>query len=272
MAPKKRGNAFPKVFDTNGDIRADRTPMDPAPLALAHGLPFFFMYRGYYVLCGNRHAHLMGLHQIRQKVHLKKTPDYPVFSIGAVVAPRSFLSQKRSVIRQFYSWTSANASFPIECESDGGYDIMGTDHTQGTLYWTGRKLAIQRLFRVKGYNVRCGPGDAALVDIAPADLFKGTDFDYNLSLKKPYDGPFVGRSDASKSPKKDTPPPWESLASMEPVNQNVKQMVIDNYAQHAEDCLHALEGTQWCLISIHQKIIILGSKWRYLRWMNSIID
>ncbi|KAJ5080977.1 hypothetical protein N7456_013687 [Penicillium angulare] len=39
--------------------------MDPAPLGLAHGLAFFFVYKGYYVLCGNKHAHSIGLRQIR---------------------------------------------------------------------------------------------------------------------------------------------------------------------------------------------------------------
>ncbi|KAJ5087468.1 hypothetical protein N7456_011084 [Penicillium angulare] len=184
-SPERRSEKYPDTFDSNGDIRIDRTPMDPAPLGLAFGLAFFYIYKGYYVLCGNKYAHIMGLRQIRPKSE-GISKKYPTCFIGAVVAPDTFVLEKRSVTRQFYTATSVNASYVIESEGEGNYDTVGTMHNQGALYWTGEKLAIRELFRFEGYNIRCGPGPDDTVEIIPRHTFNGTDFNYDRALLRPY--------------------------------------------------------------------------------------
>ncbi|KAJ5715738.1 uncharacterized protein N7483_012919 [Penicillium malachiteum] len=46
---------WPEVFKKAEDIKDARQPHDPAPLALAFGLPFYFVYKDYYVSCGKNH-------------------------------------------------------------------------------------------------------------------------------------------------------------------------------------------------------------------------
>ncbi|KAJ5096710.1 hypothetical protein N7456_007431 [Penicillium angulare] len=53
---KERGILYPAAFNANSDILTTRTPKDPAPLAFAHGLPLFYVYKAYHVLTGSKFA------------------------------------------------------------------------------------------------------------------------------------------------------------------------------------------------------------------------
>ncbi|KAJ5690389.1 hypothetical protein N7462_004781 [Penicillium macrosclerotiorum] len=49
---RERGQRWALDLNTQGDISADRVPVEPAPLKRAHGLLSFLIYKSYFVLCG----------------------------------------------------------------------------------------------------------------------------------------------------------------------------------------------------------------------------
>ncbi|KAJ5715797.1 uncharacterized protein N7483_012978 [Penicillium malachiteum] len=127
---------WPVAFNKVGDIKVAREPTDPAPLANAFGLPLFFIYKDYYILCREAHNLATGVHQIRPKAAdiLKGAAD---FTVGPVLATADFVAMPHNIIRQFHRITSLCATFPIAAEkSSKRYDTVGIQHEHGSLYWS----------------------------------------------------------------------------------------------------------------------------------------
>ncbi|CRL23112.1 unnamed protein product [Penicillium camemberti] len=53
MTPHQRSARFQADFDQHGDIRTSRIPLDPPMIIWANGLPWFPVYKAFYVLCGS---------------------------------------------------------------------------------------------------------------------------------------------------------------------------------------------------------------------------
>lgn len=92
LTHKVRGKNYPYDFLDQGDIRRSRVPSGVGPLVWAHGLPHFPVYKGYYILCGRKHAKWVGWLMNTSDASKKK---YPMWTIGAVVAPESALGLLR---------------------------------------------------------------------------------------------------------------------------------------------------------------------------------
>ncbi|KAJ5400919.1 hypothetical protein N7465_011408 [Penicillium sp. CMV-2018d] len=52
MTPQQRSARFQADFDQHGDICTGRIPLDPPMIIWANGLPWFPVYKAFYVLCG----------------------------------------------------------------------------------------------------------------------------------------------------------------------------------------------------------------------------
>jgi hypothetical protein len=53
MAPHQRSSRFQADFDQHGDIRTSRVPLDPPMIVWINGLPWFQVYKAFYVLRGS---------------------------------------------------------------------------------------------------------------------------------------------------------------------------------------------------------------------------
>ncbi|KAJ5248215.1 hypothetical protein N7524_012175 [Penicillium chrysogenum] len=53
MAPHQRSSRFQADFDQHGDIRTSRVPLDPPMIVWVNGLPWFQVYKAFYVLRGS---------------------------------------------------------------------------------------------------------------------------------------------------------------------------------------------------------------------------
>jgi hypothetical protein len=152
-----RGQRYPYDFDKRGDIDPDRVPSGPAPIIWAHGLPFFPVYKGYYVLCGRDHALCMGWLIAEKTKSVMK--DKPHWSIGAVVAPKSAVRATHTVDRQI------SLHSPWGPERDLRYkgkhtsrDVVSADHHDCALLpRLDKDVQVRPLWAVPGYNARCGP-------------------------------------------------------------------------------------------------------------------
>ncbi|KAJ5676254.1 hypothetical protein N7462_009151 [Penicillium macrosclerotiorum] len=189
-----RGRNYPYDFHLRGDIHEDRVPSGISPIVWAHGLPFFPVYKGYYVLCGRAHADWVGW-LLRARSH-KIMIVHPVWTIGPVVAPGSAVALGRTVERQMVLHVSGSAKDVDRRweKAQTARDIVSRAHTCGSVVPkspTGGFI-IAPIYQIQGYHVRCGPNDTALgrsVEIGRRTLMdRGVrDFDYDASLKRPYE-------------------------------------------------------------------------------------
>ena len=188
-----RGRDYPYDFQERGDIRPDRVPSGVGPIIWAHGLPFFPVFKGYYILCGREHAHWIGwmLHP-KQFGTIK---DYPTWTIGPVIAPGSAVQLARSVERQLRVHKPATAKEVDKGteKNQGARDVVSMLHHHGTVVPRSSSggFVICPLYRVQGYTIRVGPnapGGMRANQMAKA-YFKDNniqDFDYDAALKVPY--------------------------------------------------------------------------------------
>ncbi|KAJ5675357.1 hypothetical protein N7462_008254 [Penicillium macrosclerotiorum] len=113
---RERGQKWPLDFNTQGDISADRIPVDPAPLKMAHGLFSFPVYRSYYILCGRTVARVLGylFHDKSDGYVGAKTAPPTYFVYGAVWPSRILIrehEQLRLPPRQLHTWNPDHSSY-----------------------------------------------------------------------------------------------------------------------------------------------------------------
>ncbi|KAJ5786307.1 uncharacterized protein N7503_011519 [Penicillium pulvis] len=154
-----RGRNYPYDFQPRGDIDPNRVPSGVGPIVWAHGLPFFPVYKGYYILCGRKHADWIGwiLHGKNQAT----MREYPIWTIGPVVAPGSAIALDRTAERQMLTHKLKNAK---ECEksmekSPVARDVVSDKHFDGSVVPRDSKggFMITPIYRVQGYSPKVGP-------------------------------------------------------------------------------------------------------------------
>lgn len=188
-----RGRDYPYDFQPRGDIDPNRVPSGVSPLVWAHGLPFFPVYKGYYILCGREHADWVGwiLHGKSQAT----TREYPIWTIGPVVAPGSAVSLDRTAERQMLTHKLRSAK---ECEkgmekSPVARDVVSDKHFDGSVVPRDSKggFMITPIYRVQGYSPKVGPNapDGSRAMIMGKQWFSKnriTDFDWEATSKLHY--------------------------------------------------------------------------------------
>lgn len=179
-----RGQRYPYDFDKRGDIDPDRVPSGPAPIIWAHGLPFFPVYKGHYVLCGRAHAECIGwLIEEKNREVMKRSPH---FSIGAVIAPNSAVDSEHTIDRQLLLHQ------PLGNERDlrfkGKYptrDVVSANHHDcAVLPRLNHAPLAMPLWKVRGYNARCGPRQPGC---CPTCMRKEFFMEHGLTTDEEYD-------------------------------------------------------------------------------------
>jgi hypothetical protein len=191
MNARDLGRRYPYDFDKMGNINPQRVPSGPAPIIWAHGLPFFPVYKGYYILCGRAHAGSIGwlLHERTSEIMQAN----PIWSVGAVVAPDSAVKAPRNITRQMTQHK------PSGSDKDPGYrgkawtrDVVAAEHHLCAVFPSldSDEIDVCPMWKAWGYNVRCGPMRRGVKPTTmPKDFFTShgiKDIDYE-SLARPYD-------------------------------------------------------------------------------------
>lgn len=188
-----RGKHYPYDFMKNGDIRRERVPSGVSPIVWAHGLPHFPVYKGYYILCGRKHAKWVGWWLNIPNWPTKKS--YPVWTIGAVVAPASALGLPRAVERQLRVH-KPSATRDVETGSEkysGAHDVVQKVHYDHSIVPKNSSggYRVIPICQTQGYQIRVGPNwpNGRLADVVHQEMFSANGlehFEYNEALKKPY--------------------------------------------------------------------------------------
>ncbi|KAJ5842617.1 uncharacterized protein N7525_000358 [Penicillium rubens] len=190
MNARDLGRRYPYDFDKMGNINPQRVPSGPAPIIWAHGLPFFPVYKGYYILCGRAHAGCIGwlLHEKTGEIMQAN----PIWSVGAVVAPDSAVKAPRNITRQMTQHK------PSGSEKNPGYrgkawarDVVAAEHHLCAVFpnLDSDEIEVCPMWNSWGYNVRCGPMRSGVKPTTmPKDFFTShgiKNIDYE-SLARPY--------------------------------------------------------------------------------------
>ncbi|KXG45198.1 uncharacterized protein PGRI_041110 [Penicillium griseofulvum] len=190
MASQERGRRYPYDFDSIGNIRPERVSSGPAPIIWAHGIPFFPVYKGYYILCGRENVKCIGwlLHEKTREIMAAN----PIWSVGAVIAPDSAVNLPHTITRQLTQHK------PHGAEKDANYkgkawarDVVADEHHLCAVVPNPdtNEIEVCPLYKAWGYNVRCGPTEGGVnPTIMPKEFFVShgvEDIDY-ASLDRPY--------------------------------------------------------------------------------------
>jgi hypothetical protein len=198
---------YPYDFNKKGDINPNRVSSGAAPIIWAHGLPFFPVYKGYYILCGREHAICIGW--LINEYHRNVTKNHPVWSVGAVIAPESAARAPRTIDRQMRLHQPHGTDFNIRYRGKPvARDVVSADHHHcAVLPHLNRFIQVCPLWMFPGYNVRCGPVNAhAETTTVKRGFFvsKGLGDKY-LSLVRPYANIFSDQpAESVESTSKDT--------------------------------------------------------------------
>ncbi|KAJ5944685.1 hypothetical protein N7516_004853 [Penicillium verrucosum] len=190
MNARHRARLYPYDFDPMGHINPQRVSSGPAPIIWAHGLPFFPVYKGYYILCGRDNANSIGwlLHEKTRDV----MQSSPIWSIGAVIAPDSAVKAPHAITRQMTTHKPSGIESELQYRSKTWTrDFVAADHHLCAVLPNPEVDGIEicPLWKVWGYNVRCGPMRRG---VKPTTMPRGfftshgiKDFDYD-ALSRPY--------------------------------------------------------------------------------------
>lgn len=157
MSNYLRAQQYPYDFNKKGDVDPDRVPSGPAPIIWAHGLPFFPIYRGYYILCGRDHAPCIGwlIEEMTPEV-MKRSP---LISIGAVIAPESAVRSAHFIERQLRLHQPCGGEKDLRFKGKpSARDVVSSDHHEcAILPHLDGPPQVLPLWRIPGYNAHCGP-------------------------------------------------------------------------------------------------------------------
>jgi hypothetical protein len=193
LKASERAAKYPYDFNDRGDIREQRVPSGVSPIVWAHGLPFFPVFKGYYILCGREHARWVGW-LLNKKEH-RITVAYPMWTIGPVVAPGSAVNLSRTATRQMHLHVPKSAK-DVEKrweKVDTARDVVSTAHYLPSVVpkTPSKGFILAPIYQVEGYHVRCGPntitgGKGLEIGRRTLSNHGVSDFDYDASLKRPY--------------------------------------------------------------------------------------
>ncbi|OKP07389.1 hypothetical protein PENSUB_5978 [Penicillium subrubescens] len=174
MTPQRRGARFQADFDQHGDVRTSRIPLDPPMIIWANGIPWFTVYKGFYVLCGswNTATYLVGT---------KYRSSVTEFHLGGAVAPPDAVAASRMDTLTQLTLRAFDSKFYPDAGQDGPVDlihigtlsrgqnkiacrfVMRSDPASYTLVYTSKLkkgLGSAFLFDLPNYHERiCSPSD-----------------------------------------------------------------------------------------------------------------
>ncbi|KAF3386151.1 hypothetical protein F1880_000590 [Penicillium rolfsii] len=188
-----RAAKYPYDFNDRGDIREQRVPSGVSPIVWAHGLPFFPVFKGYYILCGREHASWVGW-LLNKKQH-RTMVAYPMWTIGPVMAPGSAVNLSRTVTRQMHLHVPKSAKDVDKRweKVDTARDVVSRAHYLLSVVpkTPSKGFILAPIYQVEGYHVRCGPntitgGKGLEIGRRTLSNHGVTDFDYDASLRRPY--------------------------------------------------------------------------------------
>ncbi|CEJ55801.1 hypothetical protein PMG11_02036 [Penicillium brasilianum] len=189
----ERAANYPYDFNERGDIREERVPSGVSPIVWAHGLPFFPVFKGYYILCGREHARWVGW-LLNKKEH-RIMVACPMWTIGPVIAPGSAVNLPRTVDRQMQLHVPKSAKEVDKKweKIDSARDVVSTAHHMMSVVpkTPSKGFILAPIYHIDGYHVRCGPtsingGKGLEIGRRTLSNHGVKDFDYDASLKKPY--------------------------------------------------------------------------------------
>ncbi|KGO41343.1 hypothetical protein PEX1_018670 [Penicillium expansum] len=199
MTARDRARQYSYDFDAMGHIKPERVSSGPAPIIWAHGLPFFPVYKGYYILCGRAHADCIGwlLHEKNKEIMQAN----PILSVGAVIAPDSAVMIPHTITRQMTQHQprgSENES-KYRCKAWNRDVVAAEHHLCAVLPNLGTdEIEVCRLWRALGYNVCCGPVKRGVKPTTiPKEFFTSQgikDVDYKY-LARPYGNHLLDEDD-----------------------------------------------------------------------------
>ncbi|KAJ5888236.1 hypothetical protein N7495_008277 [Penicillium taxi] len=195
LSPTDRARKYPYDFNSDGDIDTARVPSGVSPICWAHGLPFFPVYKGYYILCGRLHARWAGW--ILHPLGSPQAKSYPTWTVGpVVVAPGSAVALIRKLNNQMQIWDRSKGlpgvNYPraFGLEADPAMrDRVASNHTDIALVPSvNGGYTLCALVWIRGYHPRCGPSLRYYPNhsIAPATVFHGIPLDYQQYLHRRY--------------------------------------------------------------------------------------
>ncbi|KAJ5774266.1 hypothetical protein N7457_009162 [Penicillium paradoxum] len=184
-----RAIRWPYDFDKSGDIDPNRVPSGPPPIVWAHGMPFFPVYKGYYILCGREHAECIGwlLHEKTRTIMLAN----PIWSVGAVIAPGSAVKLPHAIDRQMVCHRPPGGEKEVMYKGKAWTrDVVAAEHHHCAVLPSldDEDITVCPLWKARGYNVHCGPSQRDVRPTTiPKDFFvrQGIAIDYP-TLAKPY--------------------------------------------------------------------------------------
>ena len=187
-----RGEKYPYDFLPRGDINPDRVPSGVGPIVWAHGLPFFPVYKGYYILTGRAHAGWVGW--LLQHKSFQQMKGWPIWTIGPVVAPGSAAALPRTITKQAHLWklTSARNCPRGQEKNAAARDIVSKAHQDLAVVPDGEGgFVLTQIYNIPGYHVRVGPNqvNGSRADTMPRSFFSKnriTGFDYDTCANRPY--------------------------------------------------------------------------------------
>ncbi|KAF7529494.1 hypothetical protein PCG10_007049 [Penicillium crustosum] len=199
MNSRHRARLYPYDFDAMGHINTQRVSSGPAPIIWAHGLPFFPVYKGYYILCGRENANSIGW-----LIH-EKTKDImqsnPIWSIGAVIAPDSAVKAPHTITRQMTQHKPSGIESELQYRSKAWTrGFVAVDHHLCAVLPNPEVDGIEicPLWKLWGYNVRCGPMKRGVKPTTiPKEFFTSHGikrFDYE-ALSRPYSNRLLNEDD-----------------------------------------------------------------------------
>ncbi|OOQ86736.1 hypothetical protein PEBR_22169 [Penicillium brasilianum] len=222
----ERAANYPYDFNERGDIREERVPSGVSPIVWAHGLPFFPVFKGYYILCGREHARWVGW-LLNKKEH-RIMVACPMWTIGPVIAPGSAVNLPRTVDRQMQLHVPKSAKEVDKKweKIDSARDVVSTAHHMMSVVpkTPSKGFILAPIYHIDGYHVRCGPtsingGKGLEIGRRTLSNHGVKDFDYDASLKKPYvneENPAAMHSDDSdESEEEEDSNGTEAMSSME---------------------------------------------------------
>lgn len=188
-----RSKDYPYDFMDKGDIRPNRVPSGVGPIVWAHGLPSFPVYKGYYILCGRKHAKWVGWSLNAPDGPTKK--NYPVWTDCLVVAPASALGLSHAIDRQLRVHVPRfTRDYETGSEKNAAArDVVQKAHCDLSIVPRNSSggYCLVPLCQVPGYQIRVGPDwpNGRLADIISQETFSAYGleaFDYSEALKKTY--------------------------------------------------------------------------------------
>jgi hypothetical protein len=117
MTPYQRASRFQADFDQHGDVRTSRIPLDPPMVIWANGVPWFVVYKAFYVLCGswNTASYLVGT---------KYRSSVTEFHLGSAVAPPEAVTASRADSLTQLTLRTYDSKFYPDAGKDGPLDLI----------------------------------------------------------------------------------------------------------------------------------------------------